>query len=188
MRLRQLRDDLSVPVELVHRAFLLRPEEQERTFTDYHLQHRRAARQLTGLPFDLPPVGAPYPRSSFPALEAAEWVKRHRPERFDTYDLALYETFFGNSADIGDPDVLARLAAGLDLDPAPLRLALENLQYRDALWAEYREALRLGINSIPTVQIGSAWISGAVPYDEYLRAARQSLETGGVRSAAGSAP
>jgi predicted DsbA family dithiol-disulfide isomerase len=182
VRLRQLRDDLPVPVELVHRAFLLRPEEQERRFSEYNLEHRRAARQLTGLPFALPPVGAPYPRSSFPALEAAAWVKRQHPDRFEAYDLAVYEAFFRDTRVISDPDVLADLAAGLDLDPTPLRAALETHQYREALWADYREALGLRINSIPTVLIGSTRISGAVPYEEYLRAARQSLETSERRS------
>lgn len=187
MRLRQLRDDLPVPVELVHRAFLLRPEEEERRFSEYHLQHRRAARQLTGLPFDLPPVGSRYPRSSLPALEAAAWVKQQHPDRLDAYDLALYEAFFRNTEDISDPDLLAGLAAGLDLDPTLLRAALERRQCRDALWAEYREALRLGIHSIPTVLIGAARISGAIPYEEYLRAARQTLETSARTSAGMSA-
>jgi predicted DsbA family dithiol-disulfide isomerase len=187
VRLRQLRQDLPVPVELAHRAFLLLPDERERTFTEYHLRHRRSARELTGLPFDLPPVGAPYPRSSLPALEAAEWIKERHPEQFEAYDLALYDAFFRETRDISDPQVLGDLATDLGLDRGPLERALASRDLRDAVWADYDMAQRLGITSIPTAKIGSRWISGAVPYEEYLEAARTSLEAGGSRPSAGSA-
>lgn len=164
---------------------MLRPEEQERTFTEYSLRHRRAARELTGLPFDLPPAGAPYPRSSLPALEAAAWVKRHHPEQFEAYDLALYQAFFQRSLNISDPGVLGSLAAGLGLDGTPLERALKTGECREAVWADYREALRVGVHSIPSVKIGSRWISGAVPYQEYLQAARQSTGFVGSPASAG---
>jgi predicted DsbA family dithiol-disulfide isomerase len=164
-----------VTVELVHRAFILLPAERERTFSEYYLRHRRAARDLSGLPFDIPALGAPYPRASLPALEAAQWVKRHHPKQFEPYDLALYDAFFRETRDISDPVVLGTLAAGLGLDRAPLERALAGGQERDAVWAEYETAQRQGITSIPTVQIGSHSISGAVPYEEYLEAARASM-------------
>jgi predicted DsbA family dithiol-disulfide isomerase len=178
VRLRRLRSDLPVPVEIVHRAFLLRPEEEERTFTEYHLRHRRAARELTGLPFDLPPVGARYPGSSLPALEAAEWVRRWSPGAFEIFDIALFEAFFRETRDISDPATLGALAAGAGVDRAALERALETRECRDAVWADHREALRLGISSIPTVLIGSAGISGAVPYEQYLEAARAAVAAG----------
>jgi predicted DsbA family dithiol-disulfide isomerase len=175
VRLRKLEQELPIPVERVHRAFLLRPEEQERTFTEYQLQHRRAARELTGLPFDLPEAGDRYPCSSLPALEAAEWVKRNHPDRFPAYDLALYDAFFRDTRDISAPEVLGALAADVGLDPAPLAEALRSRDCRDAVWADFETARRLGITSIPAVQIGRARISGAVPYEEYLEAARASV-------------
>lgn len=184
MRLRQLQQELGIPVALDHRAFLLRPEEQERTFTDYHLRHRRAARELTGLPFDLPRVGDRYPQSSLPALEAAAWVKRHAPERLPEFDQAVFEAFFRECRDISSPEVLGDLAAGAGLDRQALAAALVAQRDRAGVWAEYEEALRLGINSIPTVRIGAAWISGAVPYAEYLRAAQAALADGGEEDAA----
>jgi predicted DsbA family dithiol-disulfide isomerase len=162
-------------VRLEHRAFLLRPGERERTFTSYHLGHRQAARDLSGLPFDLPPVGTRYPISSWPALEAAEWVKRRHREQFDEFDLAIYDAFFRETRDIGDPAVLGDLAERLGLRREALERSLAAREYREAVWEENEEALRLGISSIPTVIIGDAHISGAVPYQQYLAAARTAL-------------
>lgn len=175
-----------MPVELVHRAFVLLGEDQDRHFTEYYLRHRRAARELTGLPFDLPRVGDPYPPSSLPALEAAEWVRHHHPERFDAFDLALYEAFFRETRNIGSPEVLVRIAeeAGVPADGLPEALRMHGM--RDEVWAGYREALDCGVQSIPTVIIGRHTISGAVPYAEYAAAARETLSLqsdGSVNSA-----
>ena len=164
-----------MPVELVHRAFILREEDQERQFTAYQLQHRNAARELTGLSFDLPAVGAPYPRSSMAALEAAEWVKQHQPERFDAYDLALYEAFFRDTRDISDPEVLVDLAWQAGVRPEGLADAVRAQILAETVWAQYWEALNRGVRSIPTVFIGERAISGAVPYEEYAQAAREAL-------------
>jgi predicted DsbA family dithiol-disulfide isomerase len=148
-------------------------ERPDRTFTEYHRDHRRRAKELTGLPFDLPPVGSPYPSSSLPALEAAKWVREHHPEQFEPFDLALFEGFFQRTEDISDPRVLARLAAEQGLDPAELTARLDRHDYREELFREYEDALRRGVRSIPTVIIGGRPISGAVPYEEYARALEQ---------------
>jgi predicted DsbA family dithiol-disulfide isomerase len=152
---------------------MLRPEDQSNpTFTPYYLQHRAAARRLTGLPFDLPPVGTPYPRSSRWALEAAKWVERQYPRAFEAFDLALFEAFFGETRDISDIAVLAELAQRQGLPGAELSEALRAHAFADAVWADYREALEAGLTGIPTVLIGGQAISGAVAYEEYERAAR----------------
>ena len=175
MRLRQLKERYPGRVALAHRAFLLRPEDRTQQFTEYHLQHRRAAKRLTGLPFDLPAVGDAYPRSSFSALEAAKWVERHHPERFEEYDLSLFEAFFAETRDISSAAVLADLAQRLDLPGAALAEALRAGELREAVWADHREAMEVGVTSIPTVVMGGYGISGAVPYEEYAQAAERLL-------------
>lgn len=161
-----------MPVEIQHRAFLLLPADEDRSFTEYHLRHRRAARELTGMPFHLPDVGAPYPRSSLPALQAAAWVQEHHPDCFDAFDLSVYEAFFRETRDISDAAVLGDLAESLGLDPEGPARAVAEGGYRSRVFAQYEESVRAGVNGIPTVRIGGAQIAGAVPYEEYLRAAR----------------
>lgn len=149
---------------------LVEEEQPGRAFTEYHLAHRQRARELTRLPFDLPPVGAPYPSSSLPALEAAKWVLQQNPQRFPSFDMALFEAFFQRTEDISDTGILARLAEEHGLDAAELAASLERREYRDAVYREYEDGLRRGVRSIPTVIIGGRPISGAVPYEEYARA------------------
>jgi len=176
VRLRQLTQQFPGQIELVHRAFLLRPEETAgATFTEYYLRHRRAAREMTGLPFELPEVGAPYPRSSFPALVAAKWVEQHHPERFEEYDLALFHAFFEKTRDISSTEVLAAVAEALGLPADGLVEALRSRQYAGAVFADHEEAMQLGIHSIPTVVAGGRAVSGAVAYEEYERLARRLL-------------
>ncbi len=172
MRLRRLQQEFPRPLALAHKAFLLLPEDRPRQFTAYHLQHRQAARQMTGLPYDLPPVGTPYPLSSTWALEAAKWVEQNYPERFDRFDLALFEAFFEKTLDISSVEVLTQLAAEQGLPGGDLAAALQAHRYREAVWTDYREALEMGITGIPTVLIGDYAISGAVPYEQYLQAAQ----------------
>jgi len=145
-------------------------------FTEYHLAHRRRARELTGLPYHLPEVGSPYPRSSLPSQEAAKWAQDRHPEQFDAFDLALYEAFFCETKDISDPAVLSQLAASIGLDGRELEEALARREYRSLVLAEYEDALQHGVRVIPTVFVGDTPISGAVSLEDYERAARALLE------------
>ena len=118
-------------------------------FTEYHLAHRRRARELTGLRYDLPPVGTPYPRSSLPSQEAAKWAQNRHPEQFDALVMALYEAFFRETNDISDPAVLSQVAAGVGLDGRELEEALARREFRSLVLAEHQEALQRGVRQFP---------------------------------------
>jgi predicted DsbA family dithiol-disulfide isomerase len=166
-------------VSVETRSFVLVPEERgDRVFADYHLMHRRAAgQQDADAPrFAVPPVGSPYPRWSLPALEAAAWAREAASDRFDAFDLGLFEAFFGRSEDLSDPDVLAAVAAGAALDADRLRQALRERRYRPQVLAEHLEAVGLGIHAIPAVVLPDRPpVVGAVPYAELERAVRAAL-------------
>lgn len=158
---------------LRHRAFVLIPQDSPGArFTEYHLTHRRAAAsQGEDAPaFHFPPVGAPYPASSLPALEAARWVRDHRPEAFAAFDLALYQAFFGATRDVSRLEVLLEIATEvLGGVEEGLTAALQSGTMRAAVLAEHREAVaRWGIRGIPAVLVGDGEpIVGAVPYGHY---------------------
>jgi predicted DsbA family dithiol-disulfide isomerase len=95
--------------------------------------------------------------------------------------LALFEAFFGRTEDIGDPEVLGRIAASTGLDPSPLRAALAESRYRPMVLQEHLEATDQGIRGVPAILIpGQAPIVGAVPYPDLKRAVERAL-TGGAR-------
>jgi predicted DsbA family dithiol-disulfide isomerase len=166
-----LEKELNGSVRWKMKSFLLRPEESpNRTFTEYHLAHRARANAQDGAPrFDLPPVGTRYPSSSFPALEAAKWVEENAPKKFEDYDLALFEAFFGRSEDISDLNLLVREAERFGIDGASLRDALTSHAMRATVIEEFREAAQTyDISAVPAVIIpNQPPIIGAVPVETY---------------------
>jgi len=171
---RRLREELGARLRVEVKSFVLIPDDQPgRTFREYHREHRQAAAaQDRDAPhFAIPPVGHPYPRSSLPALEAAAWLRTTQPERFDAFDLAVFEAFFGALRDISDPDVLVELAAGAGADGQALLEALRGRGFRPTVLHEHREALERGIQAIPAILLpGRPPILGAVPYPDLRQA------------------
>lgn len=67
---------------------------------------------------------------------------------------ALFHAYFARGADIGDPAVLARLAAEHGLDPVAARRFLGGVAEVEAVHAENLRAHRLGINGVPCFVVG----------------------------------
>jgi predicted DsbA family dithiol-disulfide isomerase len=96
-----------------------------------------------GVTMRLPPV---QPRSRL-AHQAALWARSL--ERFDEYHAAVFRAFFERGEDIGETQVLLRLAAEAGLDPSGLRAALEAREFEPAVLADEREAAELGVGGVP---------------------------------------
>jgi predicted DsbA family dithiol-disulfide isomerase len=136
-------------VRIIWKAFELRPEPVPsldpggeyltRVWRDsvYPLAERLGTRMR------LPPV---QPRSRR-AHEAAQWARAHN--RFDDYNEALFRAFFERGEDIGETDVLLRLARDLRLDESSLRAALESREFEASVVADEREAAELGLSGVP---------------------------------------
>jgi predicted DsbA family dithiol-disulfide isomerase len=117
-----------------------------------------------GVVMRLPPL---QPRSRR-AHEAAKWAGA--AGRFDEYNQAVFRAFFEDGEDIGDPEVLVRLATDLGMDGEGLRAALDSRQHEAAVLADEREAERLELGGVPAfVANRRAVLSGVQPL-ENLRA------------------
>ncbi len=82
--------------------------------------------------------------------------------RADAAVEALFAAHFTDGHDIGDPAVLAAIAASVGLDPARLRRLLATEDDVDAIHAENLRAHRIGINGVPCfVMAGRHAIAGA---------------------------
>jgi predicted DsbA family dithiol-disulfide isomerase len=96
-------------------------------------------------------------------------IDAHRLVRFaaasgraDAAVEALFAAHFTDGHDIGDPSVLAAIAAALGLDPARLRRLLASDADVDVIQAENLRAHRIGINGVPCfVVAGRHAIAGA---------------------------
>jgi predicted DsbA family dithiol-disulfide isomerase len=136
-------------VAIVWRAFELRPEPVPTLDPngDY-LQRVWAssvyplAEQL-GVNIKLPPL---QPRSRR-AHQAAHCARRHG--KFREYNDAVFRAFFQRGEDIGDTDVLTRLASDMALDGDNVRETLDNDLYLENVLADEREAKKLGLSGVP---------------------------------------
>lgn len=136
-------------VEIIWKAFELRPEPAAaldprgeyltRVWRDsvYPLAERLK------IPMQLPPV---QPRSRL-AHQAAHWARTEG--RFEDYNAAIFRAFFERGEDIGQLDVLLKLAAALRLDEGGLRGALESRQFEASVLADEREAVEMGLTGVP---------------------------------------
>jgi predicted DsbA family dithiol-disulfide isomerase len=113
------------------------------------------ARRL-GVPIQLPSI-SPQPYSH-PAFEGLVHARAHG--RADEYNRRVLRAFFQEDLDIGDIEVLTRLAAELDLDPVEFRDALRDRRYERAHQEALAEARAARIEAVPTVIVGSYQIAG----------------------------
>lgn len=127
------------------------------------------AEQL-GVPIKLPTI-SPQPRTSnaFEVLAFAE-----EKGLGHTFSMSVLKAFFQENLDIGDPEILAYLGAGVGLKHKDVLVALEKGTYRE----QHKEAIRhanedMEISSVPTIVIGSKILRG-VPKPEELRLALNS--------------
>ncbi|HEU4341135.1 MAG TPA: DsbA family oxidoreductase [Candidatus Binatia bacterium] len=134
---------------IVWRAFELRPDPVPTLDPTGDYLHRvwgssvyPLAAQM-GVDIKLPPV---QPRSRR-AHQAAHWARRHG--KFREYNDALFRAFFQRGEDIGNTDVLARLASDIGLAGDDLREALDNDLYLENVLADEREAKKLGLRGVP---------------------------------------
>ena len=120
-----------------------------------------------GVPIVLPRV-SPQPHTHL-AFEGFQFARGHG--KGNEYTDRMFRAFFQEEQDIGDTDVLTRLAGEVGLDETEFRSALESRKYRET----HREALRhaieeVGITSVPTFVIGEFQLPGLQGKETLVRA------------------
>ena len=118
--------------------------------------------------YDLPFAPADRLSSTRLAIEASEFARDQGGH--ETYSRRLFAAYFVESEDIGDLDVLARLATESGLDAAALRAAIDAGTYVSRREAAAGEARGLGVNGVPTFFFPHMAISGAQPLETFRRA------------------
>lgn len=112
------------------------------------------------VPIKLPKV-SPQPYTHL-AFEGYQFAKEKGKEK--EYNERMLKAFFQEEQDIGDVEVLTRLAGEVGLDEKEYREALESGKYKEAhqkaLNHAYKEA---SIEAVPTIVIGETVLRGAYP-------------------------
>jgi predicted DsbA family dithiol-disulfide isomerase len=160
VRLRKLQLELGDRLVVESRAFPLRPAPEpgvpfKGTYREQGWRRCGAMTVEDGITFTPWPHEA-LPGWSLPALEAAKCVAKQGDDLFDSVHLKLYQAYFSESRNIGDPDEVIRIVSetGVDRDRfiADYRAGIG----RQAVVADYETAVNEhGVRSIPTVIVPS---------------------------------
>lgn len=111
--------------------------------------------------------------NSHKALLLAEAAKESGREIFYALHRRLFEVYFSEGENIGDQDVLRRLAAETGVPPETVERAWSESKYEDRLRHNLATALSLGVTGTPTYFFGEKRIVGALPTEDLLHAARE---------------
>lgn len=104
------------------------------------------------------PTVSPQPHTHL-AFEGYQYAKEQA--RGNEYNERILRAFFQENQDIGDVDVLTRLAGELGLDEVGYREALETRKYKEAHEQALRHAYEeANITAVPTIVIGETKLSG----------------------------
>ncbi|WP_405056539.1 DsbA family protein [Kribbella sp. NBC_01505] len=123
------------------------------------------AREL-GVDITLPTV-SPQPYTHL-AFEGYQYAADHG--KGTEYTHRMFQAFFQEDQDLGNPAVLATLAAEIGLDGNAFRAALDNRTYQSRHQEALREAQTHQIQSVPTILVGTTRLEG-VPTPAALRQA-----------------
>ena len=124
-----------------------------------------------------------YPRMRFPekrqysfrAFEALEFAYDHGLDF--PFKTAVYNLMWTEGGDIGEPETLMTAAERAGLDPAELKIALDERTYAERALEAVLHAHELGITNTPTIFLGKTRINGW----HYYEVLQSVMEQQGVR-------
>src|ERR1700753_2383051 len=87
---------------------------------------------------------------------------------------AIYQAYFGDAADVFDPDVLSKIAATAGLDPEAFQQVLGGDDDTDEVRADEQQAAQIGIRGVPFYVLdGRLGLSGAQSTETFTEALGQ---------------
>jgi predicted DsbA family dithiol-disulfide isomerase len=166
VRIEKLRVDHGVNIKFTH--FPLHPdtpvEGKKREPNAARDARMKAMMDGEGLPYT---ADRDMTYNSRPAQELAKWAES-KGKGYEIHD-PLFRAFFVDAKNIGDPAVLAEIAATIGLRKDEALDALARGSFKQAVDEDWRRCAELGVTAVPTFVAGRYGIVGAQPYDELER-------------------
>ncbi|PKB58081.1 MAG: hypothetical protein BZY83_08965 [SAR202 cluster bacterium Casp-Chloro-G2] len=110
------------------------------------------------------------------SLEATEYAQQHG--KFLEFHHAAYKALWEDRQDLGELEVLHKVAHEVGLDADEMVTSLEEKTYAETVMGQYQEALKYGISGIPTFLVGNLLFTGAHPYNIFKSAMERYLTEG----------
>ncbi|WP_276498219.1 DsbA family oxidoreductase [Pontibacter litorisediminis] len=118
------------------------------------------------VPIVLPKV-SPQPYTHL-AFEGYQFAKEHGLG--EAYTHRMFRAFFQEEQDIGDVEVLVKLAKEVGLDEKAYREALDTRKYKEAHQRELRKAYEeVGVTAVPTFMIADKQVRGLLREEDLRR-------------------
>lgn len=171
IRLKQIQVQWQERIKLEWKSFMLVPEIKQQTIEAFQAYSHKwdaiGKGSHTG-EFRVWSAGKTPPNHSLPALAAAKVAQSFGEEAFFSYQDRLMESYFRDHLNIAETEVLMDLAQQSGMDAALFEERFRDSQWEALVWEEHRNALDIGITSIPTVVINEQEaLVGALSVSEY---------------------
>lgn len=170
------------PLEIVWRPYELRPEGAPPPPAEYieraWQQSVRPLSQQLGVTMNQP-TRHPSTRLTHEAVAYAVDSQKNgtaeKEDLVDAYIMAVFRAYWEKDEDIGDIDVLCRLASDVGLSPDGLRAALQERKFAAHVEQEIATArTTYQVSAVPTLIIADKYrIRGLATEDQLLQAIRQ---------------
>src|SRR5262245_25889805 len=170
VRLREIEQEYGDRVRVYWRAFpLIAGADPDRRATEKTRSGwQRVGAEEPRASFVPPPIDAPLPASSVPALTAAKSAERQGEAAFARFHDRLFTALFRDGLDIACPDILRGLAREASLDVAQFEADYAGVAYESVLRDCAEGAAWFGVSGLPTVILNEKLsLVGAVPTDRY---------------------
>ena len=169
MRIEKLQQNFDVDTVLVH--FPLHPEtpaegrSMAELYAGRNVDPEAMYQRMKGL---MDAEGLPYGRrthtyNSRLAQELGKWADT-QPGGAALHD-KLYQAYFVEARNIGDPELLVELAASVGLPAEEARAVLTERRFKDAVDADWAKSHQYGVTGVPTFVAGGYGVVGAQPYE-----------------------
>ncbi len=181
MRVEKLQQAFDVETVLVH--FPLHPEtpvegrSMAEVYAGRNVDPEAMYQRMKGL---MDAEGLPYGRrthtyNSRLAQELGKWADT-QPGGAALHD-KIYQAYFVEARNIGDPDLLVELASSVGLPAEEARAVLTERRFKDAVDADWAKSHQYGVTGVPTFVAAGYGVVGAQPYEVL----EQLLDRAGVR-------
>ncbi|WP_028777800.1 DsbA family oxidoreductase [Shimazuella kribbensis] len=124
------------------------------------------------IPIVLPKV-SPQPHTHL-SFEGYQYAKEKG--KSNEYNVRMFRAFFQEEQNIGDMDVLTKLAGEIGLDEREYKEALETRKYKETHRKALEHAYQSNINSVPTFVIGDTTIAGVRSKETLERIINEELD------------
>ena len=114
--------------------------------------------------------------NSHSALLLAQATRALAPGAFERLHARLFEAYFAETQNIGEREVLRKIAAECDIPEDVVSQAWSNPVYEQQLRDQSWRAAQVGVQGVPAFLFGRYLVAGAVPAQTLFAAAQYALD------------